>query len=200
MGIKFDILHRDGTQKVYESPAIAGQYLVFTSKGDDIVNNTVGNGSQFFIENPNGLDEVAVDVQFMEDIQVKDAYFFWENANWGDSISIEAILPANTLFPSLTNTGNINIIDGNITPVTSSMTPDETWTGSHMYFPIDVTLIKFVNEMMIHGTNIVGTILESKGVAYLPKMLKFKMVYKSTTKNPNIKLSALAEVYRNTTI
>lgn len=200
MAIRHDILHRDGAKKVYESPAIAGQYLYFTNRGDDILNGIVGKGNHFFIENPNALPEASVKAQFTEDIQLKDAYIFWEGAVWGDSLTFEVELPANTLFLSATDQGNVNIVDGLPVAITTSITPDATWTGTHLFFPIDIILIRFVNEFGLNGTNSVGTILESTGVALINKELKIKMSLKSDTNNPNIKISVMAEVYRETTI
>lgn len=200
MAIKHDILHRDGTKKVYESPATLGQYLYFTNKGDDIVNGIVGKGTKLFIENPDALNEKSLEIQFLEDIQLKDAYIFWEGAVWGDSLSFEVVLPAGTLFPSATNQGTVNIVEGVPTPVTESQVPDDTWTGTHMLFPVDVPLIRFVNEIALNGTNSVGTVLESTGVALINKELKLKMIYKSETNNPDIKLAVTAELYREHTL
>jgi hypothetical protein len=200
MGLKHNILHRDGAPKVYESPAMTGQYIYFTNRGDDMENGMVGEGQKLFIENIEGLEEQSVKIQFLEDIQIKDAYVFWENAVWGDSISIEVILPANTLFESNTNHGNVIVVDGVPTPVTESQVPDDTWTGTHMYFPTDVSLIRFCNEIALNGTNTVGTIFESKGVALINKELQLKMIVKSETKNKDIKLAITAEIYRERTL
>ena len=200
MAIKHEILHRDGAKKVYESPAMTGQYLYFTNRGDDIENGIVGKGNKLFIDNTAGLESNSVSIQFLEDIQLKDAYVFWENAVWGDAITIEVVLPKNTLFESNTDQGNVNVIDGVVTPVTASHTPDATWTGSHMFFPIDVPLVRFFNEISLNGTNMVGTIFESKGVALINKELQLKMTVTSETKNSNIKLALTAELYRENTI
>jgi hypothetical protein len=200
MAIKHNILHRDGSKKVFESPAYGGQYIYFSNRGDDIDNNVIGKGEQFSIDNASADTEKYISAQFLEDVQIKDAYIFWENAVWGDSIGVEIELPANTLFPSLLNTGNVDVIDGNITAVTSSQIPDKTWTGSHMYFPIDVSIVRFVNEFPINGTNIMGTVLESKSAALLDKRLKLKLVLKSPSANPKLKVSVVAELYRTDTI
>jgi len=198
MALNHNVLHRDGSKKVYESPAISGQYLYFTSSGDDIQNKIIGKGEKFFIENIEALNEKIIYAQFLEDIQLKDAYIFWENAVWGDSISIEVELPANT--PLETEYGNARIIDGVPTYITSSQTPDKTWTGTHLLSPVDIVLVRFVNSLLIHGSNTVGTVLESTGVAKIKKELKLKMRFNSETNNSNIKISLMAELYRTKTI
>jgi len=198
MSFKHQVLHRDGSPKVYESPSISGEYLYFTSRTDDIDNKIVGKGPKLFLENTNALEEKHIIGQFLEDIQVKDAYVFWEGATWGDSLTVEVVLPANTPYPS--DRGNINIIDGNIVPCTTSQIPDSTWTGTHMYFPIDVSLIRFINEFMLNGSNSVGTVLKSKGVALIKKELQIKMILKSETSNPNLKMGLIVELYRDNTI
>jgi len=200
MALTHNILHRDGSKKVFESPAYTGQYIYFTNRGDDIVNNSIGTGQQFVIENADGTDEKFISVQFLEDIQVKDAYIFWENAVWGDSLTIEVELPANTLYKSPLNTGNVNIVDGTLTAVTSSQTPDKTWTGTHFYFPINVSFVRFVNEIPLNGTNNLGTVLESRTAAFIDKKLRFKMILKSPSKNVDLKISVVAELYRENTV
>jgi len=200
MGIRHNILHRDGTKKVYESPAMSGQYIYFTSRGDDMENKIIGKGSKFYLDNVDGLESKSVSIQFLEDTQVKDSYLMWENAVWGDTVTIEVMLPKDTLMLSPTNQGNVNVINGSPEAVTESQAPDETWTGTHIYFPVDVSLVRFVNEIMINGTNNMGMILESKGVALVQKELQLKMTLKSETKNTSIKLGVIAELYRVNTI
>ena len=198
--INHSVLHRDGSPKIYVSSASEGQYLYFTGAGDDIINNKIGEGDTTLIENPQGLDIINKEIQFLEDIQLKNGLIFWENAVFGDYISVEIILPKNTPMESPTNQGNVNIIDGTITPVTSSSTVDETWTGTHIVLPIDFPVVRFVNKMHLFGSNTNGTILESLGVALIKKTFKIRLTFYSPSKNTNIKLFLMAEVFRRNTI
>lgn len=199
MPVNHTIRHRDGAPKIYQSPAISGQYLYFTSRSDDIENNIVGKGNQLFIDNSPGNNKKVVEAQFLEDIQLKDAYLLWEGAIWGDNLDIEVVLPASVPFESLGNKGNARIINNVPTYITASQSPDETWTGTHLFFPIDVILIRFVNGFMINGTNNVSTVLESQGVAMIKKELKLRMTLNSPSSNANIKVSVSCEMYRTRT-
>jgi len=201
MALTHNILHRDGTNKVYQNPAISGQYLYFTNKGDDIANGVIGNGNALFIDNSEGALEKHVDIQFLEDIQIKDATIFWENANWGDSVFGEVILSAGTPYLKVDKKGNAaKNENGEIINITASPVPDETWTGDYILFPIDVPLIRFLNNFQIFGSNNIGTLFESEGVALIPKELKLRLQYKSTVPNPNIKLSLMIEIFREKTV
>jgi hypothetical protein len=201
MALKHNILHRDGTSKIYQSPATAGQYLYFTSRGDDIVNGLVGKGDKLIITNPSSLNSVDLTVHFLEDVQLKDAYFFWEGAVRGDTITAEVILPADVPYRHSANKGNADMINGVVDYITTSQVPDDTWVGEYLLFPVDVTLVRFINEFIILGDNQLGTVLESSGVALINKELKLKMTYSNeTTVNPNIHISVLIEVYRENTI
>jgi len=202
MALKHSVIHRDGTTKVYLSPAIPGQFLTFTNKGDDVLNGTIGTGNNLFINNPTGLLTTSTEIQFIEDVQLKDAYVFWENALPGDFLIGEVILPASTPFKKADKKGNAEMINGTVQNITASTTPDSTWTGSYILFPVDVPIVKFLNDMPLYGTNNIGTILESVGVALIYKELKQRLTYKryDTTPNPNINISVMLEIYRDNTI
>lgn len=202
MALKHSVIHRDGTTKVYLSPAIPGQYLTFTNRGDDIVNNTIGTGKNLLISNPDNKLEIYIESQFTENVQLKDAYIFWENALLGDYLTGELILPANTPFKKSDKKGNAEMINGTVQNITSSTNPDNTWTGSYILFPVDVPLVKFLNDMPLLGTNNIGTVLESTGTALIYKDLKQRLTYKryDTTPNPNINISIMLEIYRDNTI
>jgi len=204
MAIKHSVLHRDGTAKVYQSPATPGQFLYYTNSGDDVENGIIGKGQSMHIDNIDSQVKKSVDIQFLEDVQLKDAYFFWENAKWGDSINAEVILPAGVPFEKTDNTGNAKVINGVVTNITTSLTPDETWIGTHILAPIDIVLVRFVNNFHMFGTNNIGTVLESTGVALISKDFKLRLTYELcddvTTPNPDINISVMAEMFREKTI
>lgn len=201
MALKYNILHRDGTSKIYQSPATIGQYLYFTTRGDDIQNNIIGKGKQLIITNPDAKDEVQIEFQFLEDIQLKDAYIFWEHAKWGDMISAEVILPANIPYLHPTHKGNAKLKNGVIDYITSSQVPDETWVGDYLLSPVDTPIVRFVNEFRVLGDNQLGTLLESSGVALISKDLKLRISYKNEiAPNTEIQLILLIELYRENTL
>ena len=194
--INHSVLHRDGSPKMYNSPANEGQYLYFTCAGDDIQNKKVGEGDTTLITNPDGLTKIIKEIQFLEDVQLKDGYIFWENAVVGDHLCVEIVLPANTPLPSATNKGNVNFAkDGSIVPVV-----DESWTGTHIFIPFDIPVVKFVNKMHLFGTNVKGTVLESLGVALVKSIFKLRVTFHTPSKNTNINLVMMAEVFRENTL
>jgi len=201
MALKHNILHRDGAAKIYESPATIGQFLSYTTRGDDIQNKIIGSGVPLVITNEDSKNTKFIDAQFLEDIQLKDAYVFWESAVWGDTLTCEVILPANTPWPSLNNKGNAGLVNDAIQYITSSQVPDDTWVGTHNLFPIDIAIVRFVNEFRMLGTNQIGTTLESSGAALISKDLKIRIIYKNDISiNKDIKIILLAEIYRENTI
>jgi len=201
MALKHNILHRDGAAKIYESPATIGQFLSYTTRGDDIQNKIIGSGVPLVITNEDSKNTKFIDTQFLEDIQLKDAYVFWESAVWGDTLTCEVILPANTPWPSPNNKGNARLVNDAIQYITSSPVPDDTWVGTHNLFPIDIAIVRFVNEFKMLGTNQIGTTLESSGAALISKDLKIRIIYKNDISiNKDIKIILLAEIYRENTI
>jgi hypothetical protein len=200
MAKKSRFLQHDKTEKMFTSPRQEGTYLYITSKGDDIANNIRGKGSSLIIDNT--IDKSStkiIETQFIDNIFMKDGIIFWENAVLGDTISLELVLPANVPFLSETTTGNAVIIDGVPTYITTSQIPDQTWTGTHIYFPMDVVLFRFVNEFCLIGTNYTGLTLESSDTAEIPKEFKIRLLLNSSTSS-DIKVIVNIETYRYRTI
>jgi hypothetical protein len=201
MPTKRKSIHRDGTQKIFSSPSYDGTFLYFTGRGDSETEG-IGNGEAFRLTNEEGVQYKEIITGYNEDVFLKDGYVFWQNATVGDAVSLEIVLPANTVYPSLEQQGNAGIIDenGTISYITASQTPDETWIGTHLLFPIDVTLFRFVNNFSLLGTNEHGLLLESSDVAKVNKELKFRLSFKSEAPNPNLVVSVLMEMYREHTV
>lgn len=193
-------LQVDKTEKIHTSPRQEGTYLYFTGRGD--LPNSVGNGEWFRLTNETGLSYKEIITGFNETVFLKDGYVFWQNATVGDSASLEVILPANTPFLSEFQTGNAGVVDenGTISYITASQTPDETWVGTHLLFPIDVALFRFVNSFSLLGTNEHGLVLNSQDAAEISSELKFRLSFHSESPNPNLVVSVLMEMYRKNTI
>lgn len=186
-------IQRDGTRKTFTSPKQGDTNLYITSRGDDVVAGTRGNGETFVVQGvPDG--EKTISIQFIDDVYIKDGVVLWQNAKLGDSISLEIVLPANTMFPSPTNTGNYDIDEY------GTVVENTTNTGEYMMYPIDIVLNRFLNEVMIMGDNTIGYIIESADTALIPPQLKTRLKVKSTTNNPDLILTVSAEVYRKYTV
>lgn len=198
--ITHSVIHRDGAQKIYSSPAEENQYIYFTCVGDDVINKTVGNGGKLIFDNFSSTNTISKEVQFLEDIQLKDGYLFWDNAVLGDFVDVEIVLPANTPMEKPDNKGNASLVNDTIQYITASQTPDETWKGSHLLLPIDMPVVKFANQLHIMGSNVMGTVLESSGAALIKSIFKVRVTVTSPSNNPNLKVIMLAEIYRENTL
>jgi hypothetical protein len=193
-------LQIDKTEKVYSSPRQEGTYLYFTGAGDDMNNGKIGEGPSMYMTNGSASDKVSKEVQFLETVFLKDGYLFWESAKVGDRVSLTVFLPANTPYLSETEQGNAVLVGGVPQYITASQVPDETWTGTHLYFPVDVDLIRFVNKFHLIGSNSHGLCIESNDAAEIDSMLKFRLEIYSPTKNPDLTVSVMMEMYRENTI
>ena len=193
-------LQVDKTEKIHTSPRQEGTFLYFTGRGD--TDTSVGDGKCLRLTNESGLQYKEIITGFNETVFIKDGYVFWQNATVGDSVSLEVILPANTPYISEAQTGNAGVVDenGTISYITASQTPDETWVGTHLLFPINVALFRFVNSFSLLGTNEHGLVLNSPDAAEIGPELKFRLSFKSDAPNPNLVVSVLMEMYRKNTI
>ena len=198
-------LQVDKTEKMFSSPRQEGTFLYFTSTGDNPNPSPgttgIGEGENLYFKNSAGLTSHIVNAQFNETVFIKDAYIFWENAKLGDRLSLSIILPANT--PYLKEDGAGNAADdgnGNIVNITASPYPDETWIGSHILFPIEITLMRFINKINLLGTNHHGVVLESPDTAEMDDCLEFRLLIESPSGNTELTVSMMAELYRVNTI
>ena len=199
---KNNFLQPDGTIKTSSTPRVEGTYLYFTSTGDDITNNIVGGGNLIYIDNTkNSSISREVECHFLDDIYLKDGTIMWENAILGDTITWEIILPANTPLHTTNNNGNAQMVNGNVTYITSSSTPDETWVGDYYLFPTDYITNRFVNQFMIIGSNTHGYILESSDAMLVPNIYKMRLTYtnKFGIVNSNLLVASNIEMYRDKT-
>jgi len=202
MSARITKVHRDGSTKIYSSPSFDGTYLYFTSAGDNLETREVGEGQKLTISNEDEEQVISVECSFLEDVYLKDGFAFWENAIFGDEITLEIVLPANTPMLSEDKAGNADYVDGSIDYITDSKVPDETWVGEYYLFPSDYTINRFVNKINILGTNYKGLILESSDIALISKIFKFRFTYNNDnqTTNKNIKVSIVLELYREHTV
>lgn len=193
----------DGTEKFTATPRHEGTYLYFTSSGDDIVNGVVGTGNKLVIDNTDVNQDISrsVECQFLDTIYLKDGLAMWENANIGDSIKLEVVLPANTAMPMENKDGNASLIDGVVTIITASPTPDVSWVGEYLLLPVDYVVNRFVNGVHLLGSNTTGYLLESQDAVEIPNIFKIRFEYTNDIAvNPNFKIVITLECYRKRTV
>ncbi len=202
MGRRIDYVQHDGTKKMLTTARQEGTYLYFTGKGDDVANGLVGKGSKLILENPSGDTTSFMECAFIDDLFLKDGMAFWENAVFGDSVSMEIVLPAGQPMPAEAMNGNADVVDenGTISYITASQAPDETWVGNYFLFPMDYVVHRFVNEFPLNGSNNIGTVLESSDTAEIAKIFKFKITMNSPSGNMALKLYVMLELYRERTV
>ncbi len=85
----------DGLPKVYPSPRPHGTTTYFAGAGDDTTNNIVGGGNKIIFSLTAGDSSKTVDLEFIEDIWIKDGYMICEDAPFGATIDIIVIHPVN---------------------------------------------------------------------------------------------------------
>lgn len=186
-------LQEDGTEKLYTTPRQEGTYLYFTGEGDDIIGSTIGGGTSFTIDNSVSLTTLnSISFGFIDDIFIKDGLIFWENAAFGDWMTLEVYLPANTYWKTPHSTGNFDLVDG-------SYIANATWSGEYLMLGADYTVNRFVNKVPLMGSNPMGTLLESSDVDKVAKELKFRASVGTPTSSP-IKCAFIIEMYRKSTV
>ena len=183
----------DGTEKLYTTPRQEGTYLYFTGYGDDLTNQTIGNGQELSLNNSGGNTETSITFGFIDDVFIKDGVIFWDGCAWGDHVSLEIYLPANTFYKTPHSTGNFDLVEGNYIA-------NATWTGEYLALPTDYTLNRFVNGVPVNGDNPMGTLLESSDVDIISNVLRFKATLKSPSANTTSKVAFLIEMYRSRTV
>ncbi len=193
MAKQSNFVQLDGTPKVYVSSRQESSRLYYTSKFDNIETQKRGDGQQILFRNINAENQMMIEGQFIDDIYLKDGYLLWEDAVVGDSVSMEVILPANQPMPKIERDGNYDLIDG-------AMVPNTEGTGGYLMFPIDIAVDRFVNKLLILGTNTVGMSLVSSDTALVPNIFKIRMTVDSPTGNVNLNLAVSLETYRSTTV
>lgn len=137
-------LTRDGKTIITASDRPKDTFRHFTGKGDDIAGQIVGAGNDLeFSVGP--ASSQVVDVQFLQDVFVKDGTILYENAELGSYLTVEVICAPGVPFPSPTQTGTFDLVNGALVPNTEG-------TGTFMTAPVEVKLNRFINHMHLLGS------------------------------------------------
>lgn len=84
----------EGQQKIYVTSRPYGTITYFSSAGDDAVNG-IGEGNKLLFSLTAIDTSKTVDLQFNEDVWIKDGFIMCINAPFGASIDIEVVHPTN---------------------------------------------------------------------------------------------------------
>lgn len=184
----------DGTEKMFTTPRQEGTYLYFTGYGDDLVNDIIGKGQKLSIDFAGETNtEKSIVFGFTTDVYLKDGVLMWQGAIFGDEVTLEVFLPANTYYKTPHSNGNFDLVDG-------QYVANATWTGEFLSLPVDHTILRFVNGVPICGDNHIGLWLESSDVDLIRKELRLRGTVKSPTINQNLKFNFFMEMYRDKTV
>lgn len=104
----------DGRDITMPSLFPAGVYLTFAGAGDS---PTAGRGQGVpFVVSTTTASTTKVSWSFVDYVYMAGGRCAWDNAVAGDSINLNVTAPASTVTANLTNTGNVNVAGGLITP------------------------------------------------------------------------------------
>ena len=94
----------------------------WSSKTDDVANNTIGDGSKFSLSLTTSDNEKTVEGKFIPyDSYIYGGTIFWEGDTSDKTVSLDVIAEATTLV-----SGDLVTVDGN-----NKVVPSETQTGTH---------------------------------------------------------------------
>ena len=136
---------KDGKQIITSSDRPSGYYRHFTGKGDDVLAGKIGQGAPIHMIAEPG-QTATIDVHFVDDVYIRDGKIRYLNAGFDSHLNIDVVCPPNIPFPSPTNTGTLDNVNGKFVPNT-------TGTGAYMTAPVEVVLFRFINAMHLVGDN-----------------------------------------------
>lgn len=135
---------RDGKPITTVSDRPKDFYRCFSGRGDNIGAGVIGGGAPLQFSVAPG-DTQHIVVRFVDDVYIRDGEIKYEGASIGSTLTVDVVCPANTPFPSPTNTGNLDFVDGTFVPNTTN-------SGSDMTVGFDVVLLRLINGMHLLGS------------------------------------------------
>ncbi len=138
-------LTRDGKRIFTASDRPQDHYRHFTGAGDDMVGGIRGGGTQLVWSVNPPEDPEHIDVQFLDDVYLKDGHIKYVNAPMGSYFHVETFVPPFVPFPAPDLNGNTDIVEG--VPVANG-----TGTGTHWRSNVEVLVNRFINKLPLLGT------------------------------------------------
>ena len=139
-----DQLTRDGKKIITSSDRPADHYRVITGYGDNLATATIGEGPELVFSVPANVESV-LDVQFLDNVYLKDGAIIFQNAALDSKLTIETIVPAGIPFPAASGNGNTDF-NG------TAFVPNTTNTGKYWTLGTETRVHRFVNGLHILGT------------------------------------------------
>lgn len=164
---------KDGKPITTASDRPKDHYRCYTGRSDDLVLKQIGQGEDFTICLPPGENYGKTDAKFLDDVYIKDGEVLYENAVFDTYLSCFVICPPNIPFPSPTQTGTLDLVNG-------QFIVNQTGTGSYMTAPVEVNLFRFINHLHILGSNKTAVTSVEPFQVYAPYFLRFSITVPST--------------------
>ena len=189
---------------IHESsrPQIDGKFFhtYWTGAGDDMSTPAIGEGPLLEVDIAAGDATKEVDVQFHKDygdVYLHEGYVQWENAGWGDCISVEIYATATPLQQStnldytIDASVKIRAAAGGPGTGTDGLNGDPVWvpnaagtgwwdivdgsavfssgqTGAYDWYTIEILANRFMNKIPVYGSSSNYIMLQSADTTLLP--------------------------------
>jgi hypothetical protein len=183
----------DGKPIVTMSDRPKDTFRHVTSRGDDLVGHKVGEGTSLSFNVAPGVIQ-NIDVQFIEDIFMKDGYCVYGGSTSNDSwLSVLVVCPAGVPFPSAGKLGNFDLVG-------STWTPNNTNTGAYFILGVETVISRFGNHLPLITFNTMVEI-ESTEPTRLPTPYILRIVVDNgADSTSNLIARVYVGCYRKTTI
>jgi hypothetical protein len=168
-------------------------YRYFSSRGDNLVAGTVGDGVDLMFTVAPGAT-VAKDFQCIEGVYIKDGRAVYNHGNSNLShLSMTLICPAGMPFPAPEANGNYDLVGGNWINI-----PDNT--GNYFILPTETPLHRFINKLPMPSYTNLATV-DSAEPQFLPTpyILRFE-VYNGSDATTDLHCCVSIGMYRKRTI
>lgn len=193
-----------GKHTFHESsrPQIPGKsfHTYWSGAGDDMDTPAIGEGPLLDVKTAVGAAETSVDIQFHKDygdVYLHEGYIQWENAGWGDYISVETYATATPLQQSTNLDYSIDAgvkireASGGPGTGTDGLAGDPVWvpnaagtgwwdivsgsavfssgqTGAYDWYTIEILANRFMNCIPVYGSSSNYVMLQSADTTLLP--------------------------------
>jgi hypothetical protein len=185
-----DQLTKDGKRIITASDRPKDHYRHFTCYGDDLVDVTRGNGEDLMFAVPPG-ETIVKDIQFIDDIYLKDGTLAYQNAEMGSYLTVEIVAPPNVPHPAIFMNGNFDLMNG-------TWVPNATNTGAYHIHSEETVFLRFINKLLMLGTN--TTAHAAPEPSFLPTPLIHRLTVHNASSTETLKAVISMGLYRKITV
>lgn len=151
---------KDGKRIYTASDRPQDHYRYFTTCGDNLTTRVRGDGECLEYAVAPG-EEQAIDIQFIDDVYLKDGSMIYHDAEMGSRLRVEIWVPAGLPYPSKG--------DGNFDYVNGSFVPNSTNTGKYWIRDVETMVHRFINQMSMFGMGRQYEKIDTSEPNFIPK-------------------------------